>query len=189
MLDERRKEDLTSAQCTVEAALLRELGESLIGRAYIALAELVKNSFDADAHTCRIDVEDDRIVVCDDRHGMSQDEFLKHSMRIGTTHKVDSQQSRHLGSPMTGSKGLGRLSVQILADEMELESSCAAASGSMLYTYVDWPSNRGRKDSQTVEVGRETRCEQTTYADDSNVGMTGRHGVASTAARQTALDR
>ncbi len=170
MLDERRKEDLTSAQFTVDAALLRELGESLIGRAHIALAELVKNSFDADAHTCRIDVEDDRIVVCDDGHGMSQDEFLKHWMRIGTTHKVDSQQSRHLGRPMTGSKGLGRLSVQFLADEMELESSCTADSGSMLYAYVDWRSIRGGEDLQTVEVGWETRRERTTYADDSNVG-------------------
>ena len=43
--------------------VLRELGERLIGRAHIALAELLKNAYDADAHTCRIDVESDRIVV------------------------------------------------------------------------------------------------------------------------------
>ena len=170
MLDERRKDDLTSAQFTVDAALLRELGERLIGRAHIALAELVKNSYDADAHTCRIDIEDDRIVVSDDGHGISQEEFLKFWMRIGTTHKVDQRQSRHLKRPMTGSKGLGRLSVQFLADEMELESSCADDPDSTLYAYVDWRSIRGGEDLQTVEVGWEPRRERTTYADGSNVG-------------------
>ena len=90
MPDEKRLQNLTAAQFTVDAALLRELGESLIGRAHIALAELVKNSYDADAHTCRIDVEGDRIVVWDDGHGISKKEFINYWMRIGTTHKVDS---------------------------------------------------------------------------------------------------
>ena len=170
MLDERRKDDLTPAQFTVDAALLRELGEQLIGRAHIALAELVKNSYDADAHTCRIDFADDRIVVSDDGHGMSQEEFLQYWMRIGTTHKVDWRQSRHLRRPMTGSKGLGRLSVQFLADEMELESSCADDPARMLYACVDWRSIRGGEDLQTVEVGWETRPERTAYADGSQVG-------------------
>ena len=170
MFDERRRENLTPEQFTVDAALLRELGESLIGRAHIALAELVKNSYDADAHTCRIDLEGDRIVVSDDGHGLSQEEFLRYWMRIGTTHKVDSRRSRHLGRSMTGSKGLGRLSVQFLADEMELESTCAADPESMLYAYVDWRSIRGGEDLQTVEVGWETIPERTTYVDDSNVG-------------------
>jgi hypothetical protein len=33
----------------VDAALLQELGKRLVGRAHIALAELVKNAYDADA--------------------------------------------------------------------------------------------------------------------------------------------
>ena len=170
MIHERRKENLTPEQFTVDAALLRELGDRLIGRAHIALAELVKNSYDADAHTCRIEVEGDRVVVCDDGHGISQEEFLKYWMRIGTTHKVASRQSRDLARPMTGSKGLGRLSVQFLADEMELESSCAADPDTMLYAYVDWRSIRGGEDLQEVQVGWELIPERTTYVDDSCVG-------------------
>ncbi|MEI6128403.1 MAG: hypothetical protein WCQ99_17805, partial [Pseudomonadota bacterium] len=34
---------------SVDSMLLRELGERLVGRPHIALAELVKNSYDADA--------------------------------------------------------------------------------------------------------------------------------------------
>ena len=170
MVDEKRIENLTREQFTVDAALLRELGERLIGRAHIALAELVKNSYDADAHTCRIDVEDDRIVVSDDGHGISQEEFLKYWMRIGTTHKVESRRSRDLGRSMTGSKGLGRLSVQFLAHEMELESNSKVEPESMLYAYVDWRSIRSGKDLQTVDVLWETRPEKGVYADGSQMG-------------------
>ena len=170
MPDERQKRNLTPAQFTVDAALLRELGETLIGRAHIALAELVKNSYDADAHTCRIDVEGDRIVVSDDGHGISKKEFMNYWMRIGTTHKVDSRRSRVLGRSMTGSKGLGRLSVQFLAVELELESNCATDPGRMLYAYVDWRSIRVGEDLQTVDVGWERRRETSTYADGSPTG-------------------
>lgn len=170
MNEGKPRRDLKSAQFSVDAALLRELGQRLIGRAHIALAELVKNSFDADAHTCRIDIESDRIVVSDDGHGISEEEFLKYWMRIGTTHKVESRQSRSLGRSMTGSKGLGRLSVQFLADEMSLESNCDAAPETMLYAEVDWRKVHSGEDLQTVNVDWVCDAQSSTYADDSATG-------------------
>ncbi len=155
---------------TVDAALLRELGERLIGQAHIALAELVKNSYDADAHTCRIEFEKDRIVITDNGHGISEDEFISYWMRIGTTHKVDARASRNLHRAMTGSKGLGRLSVQFLADEMELESNCEANPEQMVYAYVDWRNIRSGEDLQTVEVEWDNFREQSTYPDSSPIG-------------------
>ena len=170
MPDERQSKKLKAEQFTVDAALLRELGERLIGRAHIALAELVKNSYDADAHTCRIDVVGDRIIVSDNGHGISEEEFITYWMRIGTTHKVESRHSRRLRRSMTGSKGLGRLSVQFLADEMELESNCESDPGSMLYAYIDWRSVRSGEDLHTVDVGWEIRSETAAYADESPIG-------------------
>ncbi|MDE0457852.1 MAG: sensor histidine kinase [Chromatiales bacterium] len=140
------------ANFTVDAALLRELGERLIGRPYIALAELVKNAYDADAVQCRIEFGADRIVVSDDGHGMSEKEFLEHWMRIGTTHKAEKRRSQSLGRPMTGSKGLGRLSVQFLADWMELESTSEDDPESLLYALVDWRVIRSGHDIGTVNV-------------------------------------
>ena len=170
MPDETQQRNLTSAHFTVDAALLRELGERLIGRAHIALAELVKNSYDADAHTCRIEFGNDRIVIMDDGHGISQDEFLGYWMRIGTTHKADKRKSRKLGRAMTGSKGLGRLSVQFLAEEMVLESNCAANPEQMIYACVDWSNIRGGEDLQTVDVEWENSHEALMYADGSPTG-------------------
>ena len=161
---------MEQAQFKVDAALLQELGERLIGRAHIALAELVKNAYDADAHTCRIDIEPDQIVVVDDGHGISKAEFLAYWMRIGTTHKVEARVSRGHGRPMTGSKGLGRLSAQFLADELELESNSENEPGTKLYACVDWRTIRSGEDIQTVDVAWEPRPEPGGYTGDSCTG-------------------
>ena len=147
---------MKSATFTVDAALLQELGERLIGRSHIALAELLKNSYDADATDSRIEFHDDQIVVSDNGHGISEEEFHAHWMRLGTTHKAEDRESRGFRRPMTGSKGIGRLSVQFLADEMTLESS-TAESTRHLYAFVDWAGVRRGEDLETVNVDWEMR--------------------------------
>jgi hypothetical protein len=107
---------------TVDSALLRELGEKLIGKPYIALAELVKNSYDADASEVSIefDPKNNRVIVADNGHGMNYEEFEDYWMRIGSIHKEKMRISRHCSRQMTGSKGVGRLAVQFLANKLEL---------------------------------------------------------------------
>ena len=161
---------MESTTFTVDAALLRELGDRLIGRSYIALAELVKNSYDADATTCKIEFSGDRIAVSDNGNGMSEREFHTHWMRIGTTHKTSKKISSRLGRPMTGSKGLGRLSVQFLADSMTLESSVAEEPWRHLHASVDWTAIRRGKDINTVQVQWEMRPGKQEYPNDRNTG-------------------
>lgn len=107
---------------TVDSALLRELGARLVGQPHIALAELIKNSYDADARHVRLTFTDDELIVEDDGHGMSFDDFVHRWMRIGTTHKKDGQTSPELGRVLTGSKGVGRLATQLLSRRMHVES-------------------------------------------------------------------
>jgi signal transduction histidine kinase len=107
---------------TVDAALLRELGERLVGKPHIALAELIKNSYDADATLVEIAFAGDSIVVSDNGHGMSQEDFRTRWMRVGTTRKRSEGQSPRLARSMTGSKGVGRLAVQLLGRRFELVS-------------------------------------------------------------------
>ena len=129
---------------TVDSQLLRELGERLVGRQYIALAELVKNSFDADATKVEIRIDDDSIEVSDNGHGMTVDDFRGRWMRVGSTHKVREQTSPVLKRRLTGSKGVGRLAVQFLASELELTSVPSGdrvseqSSNQELFAMVDW---------------------------------------------------
>lgn len=161
---------MQSTRFIVDAALLRELGERLIGRPYIALAELVKNSYDADATDCRIEFVGGRIMVSDNGQGMSEQEFLEHWMRIGTTHKTDEKTSRRLHRPLTGSKGLGRLSTQFLAEEMTLESTSADDPSRHLYAIVNWARIRRGDSIDTFEVLWETRPGRRGYARGGSTG-------------------
>jgi signal transduction histidine kinase len=107
---------------SVDSALLRELGERLVGRPHIALAELIKNSYDADATNVIIKFKGDVIEVHDNGHGMDFIEFQSFWMRIGSPHKQEQGISRNFGRPVTGSKGVGRLAVQFLGNKLKLHT-------------------------------------------------------------------
>ena len=123
---------------TVDAELLRELGERLVGKPYIALAELIKNSYDADATqvTIKFSPDETSIEVNDNGHGMTFEDFRDFWMRIGTTHKRN-RQSKNLGRQLTGSKGVGRLAVQFLANNLKIRT-VPESSDEWLEAEVDW---------------------------------------------------
>jgi Histidine kinase-, DNA gyrase B-, and HSP90-like ATPase len=123
---------------SVDAALLRELGERLVGRPHIALAELIKNAYDADATHVELTVEPDHLLVSDDGHGMTEAAFRDRWMRVGSPHKEEERFSPKLKRPMTGSKGIGRLSAQFLGTELELWTQAEAKRSSQLYADIDW---------------------------------------------------
>ena len=127
-----------TARFQADSALLRELGELLVGQPHIALAELVKNAYDADATRCRVIIGENEITVEDNGHGMSRKEFLKHWMTIGTRHKQHTGASRRFKRHVTGSKGVGRLSAQFLAHKLEITTVPEASPRRQLVAQVDW---------------------------------------------------
>ena len=145
---------------TVDAELLRELGERLVGKPHIALAELIKNSYDADATqvTIKFSPNKDYIKVSDNGHGMTFEEFRGFWMRIGTTHKRE-RRSKNLGRQLTGSKGVGRLAVQFLANRMTIRT-VPEGSGEWLEAKVSWEEaiGAGELTEVTVEYIRNQSC-------------------------------
>ena len=75
---------------------------------------------------------------------MTEEDFANKWMRVGSTHKVREIRSPELHRPMTGSKGVGRLAVQFLASELELNSVPKKtpigkeSASSELFAMVDW---------------------------------------------------
>ena len=138
---------------TIDAELLRELGERLVGKPHIALAELVKNSYDADATEVTINFkpEQGKIKISDDGHGMTTKEFEDYWMRIGTTHKKG-MQSKKLGRLLTGSKGVGRLAVQFLAHELTIKTFPANENCKGLIAHINWRDALKTKLDETKEL-------------------------------------
>lgn len=131
---------------TVDAALLKELGERLVGKPFVALAELVKNAYDADATRVRIRFEPNAIEVIDDGDGMSKAEFKNFWMRVGTTHKQKINKTALYEREVSGSKGVGRLAVQFLGSSLNLWSVSRSDVGTAFRAHVDWHSAQNTKE-------------------------------------------
>jgi signal transduction histidine kinase len=155
---------------TVDSKLLRELGERLVGRPHIALAELVKNSYDADAGEVIIRFTGDSIEVEDNGHGMTYDDFVKKWLRIGSIHKERQEFSPQLGRPLTGSKGVGRLSVQLLASKLEIRSIADQGPRSEVVVQVDWDRAVEAGDLTSAPVMVDRISPQTTFVDGAESG-------------------
>src|SRR5690242_17677954 len=98
---------------SVDAGHLRRLGAELIGRVETALAELVKNAYDADATEVLVRFEnaDDiggELRIEDDGDGMTRDDLVTGFMRLSTPNKIERPVSPKFGRPRAGRKGIGR---------------------------------------------------------------------------------
>ena len=134
-----------------DSALLRELGERLVGQPHIALAELIKNAYDADATECVVSITNDEITVEDNGHGMTEPEFLDYWMTIGTTNKQERAESRYFGRNVTGSKGVGRLSAQFLARRLQILTAPKTNPTRQLRAHVNW--------DEAIDAGKLTEAE------------------------------
>ena len=94
---------------SVDSALLRELGEKLVESVHIALAELVKNAYDADATEVKVEFVknesgEDEIHITDDGIGMNFNDVQNYWMRIATSVKGKNRVSLIYGRRRTGEK-------------------------------------------------------------------------------------
>lgn len=102
------------------AELLLQLGEQLIKNESIALIELIKNSYDADANLVEVEMKDinspilGEIRIKDDGFGMTKDTIENIWLEPGNTHKKDMvNQGKRTpkGRLPIGEKGIGRFGV------------------------------------------------------------------------------
>jgi signal transduction histidine kinase len=144
------------AKIRPRARLISLIGDELISDEPVALVELVKNSYDADAS--RVDVifvgedpsEPDAIVVTDNGVGMSLDTVLNAWLEPGTILKKRDERSPG-GRLYQGAKGIGRFAAARLGSELLMET-------------------KQRGDSQLVSVLLEWgRFDDDSYLDDINV--------------------
>ncbi|MDO5094024.1 MAG: ATP-binding protein [Propionibacteriaceae bacterium] len=124
-----------------KARLLRTLGSDLISSDKVALIELVKNSYDADASVVLIrfhgplEEAKGRIEVWDDGHGMDVATLQRSWLDIATDTKRRRPRSDG-GRRVLGEKGIGRLAAARLGHEMMLITRMTNADEVKLL--IDW---------------------------------------------------
>jgi signal transduction histidine kinase len=110
------------------ARILQHLGDQLIGTPRLAVFELVKNAYDADASQVVVEIagigsDDPTIRVTDDGSGMSVDTVQDIWLVIAHDHKekqLSKKKRTEKGRLPLGSKGLGRLSVHKLGNKIRM---------------------------------------------------------------------
>lgn len=113
------------------ARLLTMLGEQLIKNEQIALTELIKNSYDADADWVKVSLEnigdnfeindDSRIVIRDNGVGMSLETIEKSWMNPATPNKFKGKGETFTtkkGRIVQGEKGIGRFAILKLGNKI-----------------------------------------------------------------------
>lgn len=140
-----------------EGRLLQELGERLVARPEVALVELIKNAYDADSPCCEVRVSEGSkgLVVADQGHGMTFDEFVEKWMRIATASKVEERVSRVYKRRLTGAKGIGRFAVRYLGDHLTLVTIAEDPKRRVrtrLTARFDWPAIDQLSDIRKAQV-------------------------------------
>lgn len=108
--------------------ILNLLGDQLIGSDGLAIFELVKNAYDADAENVKIEFKNlnspnQEIIIEDDGHGMSAEVIDKAWLTVGTNFKRDAKGKKSPnGRVSLGNKGVGRLAVHKLARIIKVET-------------------------------------------------------------------
>jgi signal transduction histidine kinase len=130
------------------ARLLLQLGDQLIKNESIALVELVKNSYDADANIVNIymeNVDDPKkgiIIIEDDGYGMSPDVVENVWLEPGSdfkTQKIKNQEvsPKYKRLPI-GEKGIGRFGVHKLGNIIEMTTK--SKDSNEVFVKIDWTS-------------------------------------------------
>lgn len=128
------------------ARLLSQLGQQLIKSESVALVELVKNSYDADASHCSVslknleDKENASIVIEDDGCGMNAQIVKDVWMEIGTAYKFEEKKQLRK-TPLhhrnvLGEKGIGRFGVHRLGFDIEIVTRMENQNECVLK--IDW---------------------------------------------------
>lgn len=116
---------------TIDSRIISHLGEALIDNEKIALLELIKNSSDADANYCNIEIDtlyqsehgQGRIIIEDDGNGMTPYIIENAFLKIATSFKSNHQKvSPKFKRQAQGNKGIGRLSLNQLGKFISVDT-------------------------------------------------------------------
>lgn len=145
------------------ARLLQLLGDELIGSARLAVFELVKNAYDADATAVTVTLRDigtptSSIVVEDDGEGMSLDVIRDIWLVPGHDHR-ERQRSAMKRTPKgrlpLGEKGVGRFAAHKLGNRIEVVTRSAGQLECVVS--IDWGRLIREKDLADARVEVSTR--------------------------------
>jgi signal transduction histidine kinase len=140
-------------QFKISSALKDLIGRDLITDDFIAVFELVKNSYDAYSSIVNITFKDDSIIIRDNGKGMSLDDILKKWLVVAYSAKAEGNEDKSVfenksfedyrakikpKSYYAGAKGVGRFSCDRLGENLTLITKSAENNSRIEKLHVNW---------------------------------------------------
>ena len=150
----------------VSTGLKDLIGQGLITNDYVAVFELVKNSFDAHARSVRVVFLPDKIIIADDGKGMSRRDITDKWLFVAYSAKRDGTEDRDYRHDIgrrrhayAGAKGVGRFSCDRLGQALTLHSRADGHRVGVLD--IDWTryEEDARREFGEIGVSLEERPE------------------------------
>ncbi|MBV6452635.1 MAG: Sensor histidine kinase RcsC [Anaerolineales bacterium] len=137
-----QREKISQTPFSVSARVAMQLGRESISNSIIALLELVKNAYDADAENVIIRFKDiegltPSMIIQDDGAGMTLKQITDNWMVIGTNNKAAKKSSDDKQRVFVGEKGLGRLGIDRLSHKAKIQSY-SSSSKDGVEVEIDW---------------------------------------------------
>jgi hypothetical protein len=126
------------------ARIIQTLGRDLISNHIIAIQELIKNAYDADANEVHIKFEPPleigkgAVIISDDGDGMTLEDIQRGWMEPATVSKLTRTHS-HKGRRVTGEKGVGRFAAARIGRFLEITTRPKDENKEILVNF-DWGS-------------------------------------------------
>ena len=122
-----------------KARTIELLGRKQIRDSVTALAELMKNSYDADADWVRayFNSNKDNIILVDNGMGMSQADIEEKWLVLGTPSKNTAKRVSPKGRPYMGAKGIGRLAAASLGKHYIMITKTENSNYNIAYLFWD----------------------------------------------------
>lgn len=153
------------------SSFLKDLiGRELITDEFVAVFELVKNSFDANANKVKIVFENQynpqaaKIIIMDDGYGMNADDlhnkwlFVAHSEKRDGTEGNDYREKIAHRRIFAGAKGVGRFSCDRLGKYLNIITIKDESNSKIEQLSVDWTSfeENSSKEFMDISVSHQT---------------------------------
>lgn len=162
--------DKNRVRFSVDAGLINGLGKEFVGRHETAVAELVKNAYDADATSVNLffdnsDSVGGTLLIEDNGAGMNRQQLIDGFMTISSSDKIHNPNSLRYKRTRAGQKGIGRFAAQRLGSRLIVTTQTKEWENALKVT-IEWDKFASDSNllliSNAIEEVDKTREEGTT---------------------------
>jgi len=148
------RQDTEHLRFSVDASHIARLGRELVARQETALAELIKNGYDADAKQVdllfnKAERSGGTLEVWDNGLGMTREQLIDGFMRLSTPDKVERPISPRFGRRRAGRKGIGRFAAQRLGTLLTVITQTKEAEKALRLT-INWDHFLSNRDLTSI---------------------------------------